>query len=128
MCAGLGFGLQAVRQCDGLRLTLGQEPGVRLAVVADHHRAMPEMNNLHDMRLTADRRHMVVIPPVRCRCRARPDQSGTFLPGVPMHVPSVIRKRSPISFNILRSPCHPPSGRAEDNGPSFERTPRALVR
>ena len=53
---------------DGFSRTLGQEPGVGLAVVADHDRATPQMNDFDGMGVAGHGRRMVVVP--RCAAAA----------------------------------------------------------
>jgi hypothetical protein len=60
--------------------------------MADRDRAIPQMNDLDGMGMAVLGPHMVVVPSVRCRCRALGDQSGALLLGVSDHVPSLIQR------------------------------------
>jgi hypothetical protein len=61
--------LEAVGVGDGFRLAFGKEPGVGLAVVAYGDRAMSEMDDFDVMGVAGGGRRLVVVPPMRCRCR-----------------------------------------------------------
>ncbi len=112
---------------DGFSRTLGQEPGVGLAVVADHDRAMAQMNDFDGMGVAGYGRRMVVVPAVRRRCRARGHQSGALLGGIPLHVPSVI-SAAVHPVNTVRSPAHPRGQDAPNtNVPCFNTPPQPVL-
>ena len=89
-----------------LGLTLRQEPGVGLTVMAYRDRTMPEMDDLDGVRVAGHGRRVVVIPAMCGRCRARRYQSGALLGGVLAHVPSSCHR--PLSRSTFRAGRHIP--------------------
>ena len=87
-CALLADRATPVGRRDGVCLTLREESGIGLTVVAHDNCAMAEMNHLDDVRVTRRRDWMVVIPPMYRCGRARFDESRTLLCRTPWHGPS----------------------------------------
>jgi hypothetical protein len=65
---------------EPLRVAVGQEPGVHLAVMTDRHRPLPQVNHLDAVRLAALAHGLVVVvPAVR-----RGSRTGSHLRGRPL--------------------------------------------
>ena len=109
-------GLEAVGARDGVSLTLGEEPGVGLAVVADRDRAMPQMDDFNRMGMADHGRRMMVIPG---GALPRPCGRGHTQRG---HSPLRCARACPLSYSLAIHPVQPSASRVipGQDAPSIE--------